>query len=368
MYCSPIFGAIDMVNFLRQTWWKWLCALLLIYILLAGMLIPLGAGVTSISPYVFQADSVFTFKVQGYNTHFSKENNTQVWFKAEQQYFCAQSVEVVNAEQLKVQFGISKILSDALSDNNYDVIINNDEDGTIALREGLTLIQREVTMPDNTLATENSCVVAVKHNHASAFTFPYREILYESIRNTFYHVPMWFSMLLLILLSTFFSVRYLKSGNMQDDVLAAAFGGVSLLFGVLGLLTGMVWATYTWGAPWPNDPKLNGAAIGVMIYLAYVILRGSVSDEIKRARLAAVYSIFASVIFIFFIFVVPRLPGTDSLHPGNGGNPAFSKYDLDSHLRMVFYPAVIAWVLLGLWLSAILVRINFLKQKRHSTI
>jgi heme exporter protein C len=352
-----------MIDFLKKTWWKWICSVLLVYVLLAGMLIPLGAGITSISPFVFKADSLYTFTVKGYNTHFSGQNNTQVWLKAEQQFFCPQKVEVVDANTLKVQFGISSKLSKPLMDNNYDIIVNNTQDGTIALREGLTLVKGEVAVADSLLPKTNNCKVEVANNKSSAFAFPFREILYESVRNTFYHVPMWFTMLVLILLSTYFSVRYLQTGNLQNDTLAAAFGNVALTFGLLGIFTGMIWATYTWGEPWPNDPKLNGAAIGIMIYLAYSILRGSVNDEIKRARLAAVYSIFAAVIFILFIFVVPRLPETDSLHPGNGGNPAFSKYDLDSRLRMVFYPAVIAWILLGIWISGIVARINLLKNR-----
>ena len=47
---------------------------------------------------------------------------------------------------------------------------------------------------------------------------------------------------------------------------------------------------------------------------------------------------------------VPRLNAVDSLHPGNGGNSPFSDLDLDNRLRMVFYPAVAGWVLLGLWM------------------
>jgi heme exporter protein C len=62
------------------------------------------------------------------------------------------------------------------------------------------------------------------------------------------------------------------------------------------------------------------------------------------------------------IFVIPRL--TDSLHPGNGGNPGFNQYDLDSRLRMVFYPAVIGWVLLGFWVSEISIRIKTLELKK----
>jgi heme exporter protein C len=51
------------------------------------------------------------------------------------------------------------------------------------------------------------------------------------------------------------------------------------------------------------------------------------------------------------------------MHPGNGGNPAFSKYDLDSTLRMFFYPAVIGWILLGFWILSILIRLKLVQQK-----
>ena len=47
--------------------------------------------------------------------------------------------------------------------------------------------------------------------------------------------------------------------------------------------------------------------------------------------------------------MIPRL--TDSLHPGNGGNPAFGSQDLDNTMRMVFYPSIIGFSLLGLWLA-----------------
>ena len=83
----------------------------------------------------------------------------------------------------------------------------------------------------------------------------------------------------------------------------------------------------------------------------------------KRARISAVYNIFAIVIYIMFIFIIPRI--TDSLHPGNGGNPAFSKYDLDSHLRVFFYPAVIGWVLLFTWIISLRARLKIIEIKKE---
>jgi heme exporter protein C len=353
-----------MINFFKQQWWKWLCAALLLYILLAGMLIPLGPGITSIQPFVFKTDSVYTFSIKGYNTNFSANNNTQVWFKAGQEYFCSVSSKVISTDEVQVSFGIPSAVASRISDNNYDVVLNNDDDGTISLREALTLLKGSAIEIDSTLeAKVTGCKVEVNRNQANVFAFPFREILYESIRNTFYHVPMWFAMLMMVILSSVFSVMHLKSGNVVHDTIASAFVIVALFFGAMGLFTGMMWATFTWGDPWPNDPKLNGAAVGVMIYVAYIILRGSITDEIKRGRVSAVYNIFAVVIFILFIFIIPRLPDTDSLHPGQSGNPAFSKYDLDSILRMVFYPAVIAWILLGLWFTSIIVRIKNIEIK-----
>src|SRR3546814_12218671 len=87
----------------------------------------------------------------------------------------------------------------------------------------------------------------------------------------------------------------------------------------MGLLTGMVWANFTWGAPWPNDPKLNGAAITMLVYLAYMVLRGSIDEDQKRGRISAIYNVFAYPIMIALIYILPVM--TDSLHPGSGGNP-----------------------------------------------
>lgn len=194
------------------------------------------------------------------------------------------------------------------------------------------------------------------YNGTEGLAFPNLPILNESIRNLLYHVPMWFAMVVLLFISFIYSISYLSKPSFQKDNYANSFAQVGVVFGALGIFTGMVWAKSTWGAPWTNDPKLNGAAIGMLIYLAYIILRSSVDDEMKKAKLAATYNIFAFVMYIAFIFVIPRM--TDSLHPGNGGNPAFSQYDLDNTLRIFFYPATIGWILLAIWITGILARIN----------
>jgi heme exporter protein C len=190
---------------------------------------------------------------------------------------------------------------------------------------------------------------------------PRLPILNETIRNLYYHVPLWWTMMMLMGVSVFYSARYLSKQNKLDEQFAYNAALIGILFSIPGLLTGSLWARYTWGTWWTfQDPKLNGVAIGILVYLIYFILRASIIQETSRARVSSVFNIFAFVMFMLFIMVFPRL--TDSLHPGNGGNPAFGKYDLDNNMRLVFYPAIIGWMCFSGWLLNILNRMTLIKQ------
>lgn len=189
--------------------------------------------------------------------------------------------------------------------------------------------------------------------------------LEQTIRNLFFHVPMWFGQLVLVTVSLVYSVRYLRSPNIMADTYANEFAKTGIVFGSLGLITGSIWATYTWGSPWNNDPKQLGAAIALLIYLAYFVLRNSMTDIDKRGRVAAVYNIFAYCIYIPMILILPRL--VESLHPGGKGvegNPGLSGQDLDPQMRMVFWPAVLGWTLLGVWISTLKIRLGILEENK----
>lgn len=191
---------------------------------------------------------------------------------------------------------------------------------------------------------------------------PALPILHESIRVVYYHVPMWFSMLLLYLISVIYSIRYLSSGKPEDDFIAVESVNVGVIFCIFGLLSGMLWANITWGDPWPNDPKLNSSAIASLMYLAYLVLRNALDETQKRARISAIYNIFAFPIMVVLLFILPRM--TDSLHPGNGGNPGFSDYDMDGNMKWVFRPAALGWMLLGVWILNVRFRLRKLELKQ----
>jgi len=190
---------------------------------------------------------------------------------------------------------------------------------------------------------------------------PRLDILNETIRAVHFHVPMWFGMIILLTFSLVYSVKFLRKGRLEDDLIAVETANIGILFGILGLLTGSIWAKYTWGSWWNGDPKQNMAAICMLIYLAYSVLRSSIDDLEKRGRISAVYNIFAFSAIFPLLYIIPRL--TDSLHPSNGGNEGFVVYDMNSNLRIVFYPAVIAFTILGLWIAALRVRIRTIEYK-----
>ncbi len=188
-------------------------------------------------------------------------------------------------------------------------------------------------------------------------------LLYETIRNVYFHVPMWFAMFVLYLISVIYSIRYLSSGNTHHDLIAVEAVNTGIVFCFMGLLTGMEWANITWGEAWPNDAKTNGSAIATLMYLAYLVLRNALEEEQKRAKISAIYNIFAFPIMIVLMYIMPKM--TDSLHPGSGGNSTFGDIDMNNQMRPIFYTAVVGWILIGMWIATLRYRIRLIENKRN---
>ncbi len=189
--------------------------------------------------------------------------------------------------------------------------------------------------------------------------------LQQTIRNLFFHVPMWFGMMILLTTSVVYAIKYLRNPLPKYDAYSTAYATTGVVYGVLGLITGAIWANYQWGEPWSGDPKQNGAAIAILIYLAYFVLRGSLQDDEKKARIGSVYNVFSFAMLFPTLWILPRL--TESLHPGgegSEGNPGLNGGDLAPEMRLVFWPAVLGWTLLGVWISTIRIRIALYHQEK----
>jgi heme exporter protein C len=208
-----------------------------------------------------------------------------------------------------------------------------------------------------------AAIVLILYTIIAGFLMPVPAlpILHESIRNLYFHVTMWFSMVIILAISVVHGIKFLNKGQRYNDIVSSEAANVGILLGILGTTTGSLWANNTWGAWWVNDPKLNGAAISLLFYFAYLILRSAMPDEDKRGRVSAIYNIFAFTMMLVFIGVLPRM--TDSLHPGNGGNPGFGGYDLDGNMKLIFYPAIIGWSLLAVWILNLRVGFKVLIEK-----
>lgn len=171
------------------------------------------------------------------------------------------------------------------------------------------------------------------------------DILGQTARNLFYHVPMWFALMAAMAVSAWHAVGYLRTGDLERDVRSVEAARVGLAFGLLGLVTGMTWARFTWyqgtGLWWNNDPKQLMAAVQMLVFGAYFVLRSALDDPARRARLAASYNLFAVACVPFLLYVLPRQMA--SLHPGAEGNPAFSQMTAPS-MRLVLYPAFLSFI------------------------
>ncbi len=347
----------------RLSAWKWACILILLYVFIAGWFVPLNPGITQVTPERAVAGTTVTLNVEGYNTHFQcSPSILRAWLRLTGDTVLQASSVIPNGERhLTATFYIPSVFPLLQDAYPLALILDHPGEGTSVLPNAIFI--SPAAQPDSSeMKLWTASKMSAIHEKAG-IQFPFRNILAETIRNTYFHVPMWFAMIILFGISAWYSLQYYRKGDMMFDQRSIAYAQIGLVFGLLGLVTGMLWAKHTWNAYWSWDVKQNMSAICLLIYAALMVMRSSVEDEMQKARLTAGYNMFAFVLLIPLLFIVPRM--TDSLHPGNGGNPAFGGEDLDNTMRMVFYPAVIGFILLGIWMSQLVYRVELLRRRHE---
>jgi heme exporter protein C len=350
---------------MKLAWWKLLSIFLLFYTLIFGMLVPLKTGITDVNPRKIQCGQKITLLAQGYNSLYTRYQSPRAWLKLDSVHaLAATAIRVKNDRLMEIDFETPAYLPDTQKVKELTLVIDDVVDG-VSLLPNATFINRGDTTNIQAGKAAWSKIIAGTHAH-QGIAFPYRNILYETIRNTYFHVPMWFVMFTLFGVAVYYNIKFLRTGDLTWDIRAYSFIQVGVLFGLLGLFTGALWATYTWGEPFPMDLKIVMTYTALSIYFAYFLLRSAFESFEQRARISSVYSIFAFASLIPLLYVVPRLAGKDSLHPGNGGNIAFGSQDLDNTMRLIFYPASIGWILLGIWIATLVTRTLLIEDKLFS--
>jgi heme exporter protein C len=343
-----------------NNWWKFLGVVLVVYTLIAGLLIPLKPGIVDRNTNQAKTGTELIIKVRGYNADYTQYANAQAWLKLDSVHAIkAKQIRHLDKRTIQLSFSIPTSLPDtSVGIKDMTLVIDDPKDGTSILPNAISLSLDSVGRTQS--ANGWDLIIKDTHKHPSV-SFPFRTIIYETIRNLYYHVPMWFTMFAMLGLSVWYAVKYLNTSNELYDLKSKAYADVGTFFGILGLLTGAIWAKHTWGDYFPMDVKLINAAVAVLIYMAYFVLRGSFEDDAQASRISAIYNIFGFASLPALLFIIPRL--TNGLHPGNGGNPAFGSQDLDNSMRLVFYPACIGWILIGLWIVQLMYRTDLLNRK-----
>jgi heme exporter protein C len=188
----------------------------------------------------------------------------------------------------------------------------------------------------------------------------------------FFHVPCAWIASLALLVAGYYAIQHLKvargSGAAVDcDIKGATAMELGFLFALLATITGSIFARLQWNAYWVwNEPRMMSILIVLLIFAAYLVLRGSMDDPDKRGRLTAVYTLVSVIPLIFLLWVLPRIvPAT--LH--EGPNQSFLMGQISSGFRIVMYGlAVPAYVGLFVWLFELRVRLSRLIWRRESIL
>jgi len=179
---------------------------------------------------------------------------------------------------------------------------------------------------------------------------PAQGFLGESSRIVFFHVPCAMVGALAFIVAALYSFLYLIQGHPGRDDVAEASVRLGLLFAILTVVTGSLFARIMWGSYWNWDPRESSYLLLIFLYGAYLFLRAAIHDRQKRARLAAAYALFAVVPMVFLVFVAPRV--TQSLHPQTVINPE-GKILMDTPTKIVFFAGLGGFTAVFLWMLSL---------------
>lgn len=173
-------------------------------------------------------------------------------------------------------------------------------------------------------------------------------------RILYFHLPGWITSFTAYFCAALASIWYLVKRDQRADEFAVAFTEVGVIFTMLGLATGMVWARIIWGVWWVWDPRLTWAFVCWLTYMGYLMLRSTIDEPGHRARIASVVSLFA---FVSVVITYKSIDWWRTQHPGavlsfrTGGeqriDPAMENMLFHNMLALVAFAGVLMMLRLG---------------------
>jgi heme exporter protein C len=194
---------------------------------------------------------------------------------------------------------------------------------------------------------------------AFLYARPAQSFVGESSRIVFFHVPQAWVSTVAFFVAAWFSWKYLRKRRIEDDEAAAAAARLGFLFCVLATVTGSIFARVMWNSYWNWDPRETSIVLLLVLYAAYLFLRGAITDPERRGVFCAVYALFSGFVMPFLIFVVPRV--TASLHPQTVINRE-GRVLMDVPTRTVFFSALAGFTGLFFWMWDVDRRLERMKR------
>ena len=161
----------------------------------------------------------------------------------------------------------------------------------------------------------------------------------------YFHVSSFWTGMLGFACSMVCGIIYLRTHNPLWDVIEQAGIEIGLVFCLVGVITGSIWAYPAWNTWWTWDPRLTTVTIMELAYFAYLMLRAGIDDPDRRARFGAVYAIvaFLSVPLTFF-----SIRWFNTIHPvviGSSDPGAAGQFDMSPKMLTTFMVALTAYTL-----------------------
>lgn len=181
---------------------------------------------------------------------------------------------------------------------------------------------RKIRTPRVLIALDIAAAIALALSLVWVIFFTPREVVMGDVQKVFYfHVSSAWVGMLGFLVAFISGIAELRTRKPAWDAAGSAAVEIGLVFILMAIVSGSIWARPVWNTWWTWEPRLTTALIMVLIYAAYFILRSSLDEPEQRARLSAIYAVvgFVSVPFTFISIRLFR-----SLHPvlfgsGSGG-------------------------------------------------
>ena len=169
-------------------------------------------------------------------------------------------------------------------------------------------------------------------------------------RIIFFHVPAAITAMLCAAVTCITSVTYLLTRNLRYDAISVAVTEVGLAFLAANLVTGSIWGRIIWGIWWTWDARLTSALVCWLLYAGYLMLRHAIKEPTARARISAVFNIFA---FADVPIVIFSIKWWRTQHP----QPVFwGGGSIDPAMYLTAVLNLVALVLLAVVLSLIRLR------------